>query len=88
MTPAESYQRGLTVSDVARLFRVRRDRVRLWIERGELKALNTADPLHAPRFVILPHHLEEFERRRAATPAKPTTRRKRQQAGKDYFPDL
>jgi excisionase family DNA binding protein len=85
------HQRGYTPAELARLLRVSADRIRGWIKSGELGALDTA--LHRcgkPRYVILPHHLAEFERRRcAATPAaKPSPRRKRQAVGQvDYFPD-
>jgi hypothetical protein len=70
------------------LLRVRPDHVRGWIVRGELGAVNVAPNKYArPRFVVLPHHLAEFERRRsAATPPKPARRRKPPYAV-DYFPD-
>jgi hypothetical protein len=62
---------GLTVRDVARRYRVGGDKVRLWIARGELAAVNTAAALCGkPRFVVLPEHLAAFERRRAAAPAQ------------------
>jgi transposase len=37
--------RGLTVADVAARYRVGEDKVRLWIRRGELAAINTAATL-------------------------------------------
>jgi len=80
--------RGLTVRDVARLYRVGEDKVRGWIRRGELAALNTADVRCArPRYVVTPEALERFERSRsAAPPPKPPRRRKRTQLV-DYYPD-
>jgi excisionase family DNA binding protein len=80
--------RGLTVAEVARRYRVSPDKVRGWIKRGELPAINTADTkCGKPRFVITPEALAEFERsRQAATPPKPVKRRKRANYV-DYFPD-
>ena len=81
--------RGYTTREVAKLLRVSPDRVRGWIMRGELIAVNTA-PIRCgkPRYVILPHHLDEFVRsRQAAAPAAPVRRRRRQAALVDYYPD-
>ncbi len=79
---------GLTVCDVARRYRVSRDKVRQWIRRGELGAINTGlVSCGKRRYVILPDHLAAFEKRRAAVPPhKPPRRRKRKDAI-DYFPD-
>jgi hypothetical protein len=81
--------RGHTPREVARLLRVSADKVRCWIALGELGAINTATArCGKPRFVILPHHLEEFERRRrAATISRPAPRRKQQRFAVDYYPD-
>jgi hypothetical protein len=80
--------RGYTPRELARLLRVSPDRIRAWITRGELGAINTAPVLCGkPRFVVLPHHLAEFElRRRAAAPPKPS-RRQQRPAVVDYYPD-
>jgi hypothetical protein len=79
---------GLTVTDVARRYRVSPDKVRAWIKRGELAAINTAAVLCArPRYVVLPDALATFEKRRAGgPPPKPARRRKRREIV-DYFPD-
>jgi hypothetical protein len=79
---------GLTVADVARRYRVGEDKVRGWINRGELRAVNTSRALCSrPRWVIPPESLAEFERRRAGGPAsKPTGRRRRQAQEVDYYP--
>jgi hypothetical protein len=85
-TPA----RGLTVRDVARRYRVSPERVRNWIRRGELAALNVADLLAAkPRLVVTPDALERFERARqaAARPQPPPRRRKRRTQSIDFYPD-
>ena len=82
--------RGLTVSEIAKRYRVGEERVRGWIRRGELLALNVADSkCGRPRFVVLPESLERFERgRAAATPNKPAPRHKRRAAGMiDFYPD-
>jgi hypothetical protein len=79
---------GLTVREVARRFRVSPDKVRAWITRGELAAINTATALCGkPRFVILPDALNAFERgRQAGPPPKPPRRRKGTPVF-DYYPD-
>jgi excisionase family DNA binding protein len=78
---------GLTVRDVARRYRVGEDKVRRWIGRGELRAVNTAAALCArPRWVIPAEALAEFERRRAGGPPPKPPRRRRRQVPVDYFP--
>jgi len=78
---------GLTVRDVAKRYRVSPDKVRAWIARGELRAVNTASALCGrPRWVIPPDALPIFERRRAGgAPPKPP--RRRRPALIDYYPD-
>jgi hypothetical protein len=88
-TPAAApAQAGLTVADVARRYRVSPDKVRAWIKRGELSAINTAAALCGkPRWVVMPEALSAFERRRAGgPPPKPARRRKRTQEI-DYYQD-
>src|SRR5262245_16350583 len=79
--------RGLTPPELARLLRVSPDRVRAWIARGELGAINTADNRSGrPRYVVLPHHLAEGEQRRRVVVAAPTPRRRRRAAETvDYY---
>lgn len=82
--------RGLTVREVALLYRVGYAKVRKWIDRGELVAINTAMVLCGnPRWLILPEALLEFERRRASTPPPKPAMRRRMRAAKlvDYYPD-
>ena len=56
----DTAKRGWTPNELARLLRVSPDRICDWIKRGELSAINTAThPYGRPRFVILPHHLEQ-----------------------------
>jgi excisionase family DNA binding protein len=82
-------RRGFTVSEVAERYHVGEDKVRGWIKRGELKAINTTDVrLARPRYVITAEALAEFERgRQAADPPKPTPRRKRPTNIVDFYPD-
>jgi hypothetical protein len=81
-------QRGMTPNEVALRYRVSPDKVREWIRRGALRAINVADvKCGKPRFVVPPEAIAEFERvRAAAEPPKPA-RRRRQPAVVDYFPD-
>jgi hypothetical protein len=80
--------RAFTVADIASRYRVGKDKVRAWLRRGELRAINVASTLCGkPRWVITPEALAEFERRRAGGPApKPVPRRKRTEMV-DYYPD-
>lgn len=87
---ADTPQRGFTPRELARLLRISADRVRTMIVRGELGALNLAPAkCGKPRYVILPHHLAEFERGRSAAQPKPAPRRRKHQPAGwvDYFPD-
>jgi hypothetical protein len=80
---------GLTVEECAHRYRVGTDKVRGWIERGELRAINTATTLSGrPRWVIPPEAVAAFEAKRAGgpPPASPK-RRQRRTAEIDYFPD-
>jgi excisionase family DNA binding protein len=78
----------MTPRQVAAYLRVGRDRVLNWLRKGELGAVNLAAPGDRPRFVVLPHHLAEFERwHAAAAPPKPARRRRRPAGYVDFFPD-
>jgi hypothetical protein len=79
-------QRGWTPRELARLLRVSPDRIRGWIKRRELGAVPIPDRRGKPRYVVLPHHLAEWERTRQVAPPPPPRRRKR--AGRiDHFPE-
>jgi hypothetical protein len=79
---------GLTVADVAKRYRVSPDKIRSWIAKGELAAINTATALCSkPRWVILPDALVAFERRRSAGPPPKPARRRKRTDFVDYFPD-
>jgi excisionase family DNA binding protein len=79
--------RGLTVPELARLLRVGQDKVRGWIRRGELVATDTGNP-GRPRLVILPEHLQAFERahRAGRAPRRPPPRPPRGK-GTDFYPE-
>jgi excisionase family DNA binding protein len=81
--------RGLTPREVARLLRVSKDRVRAWIERGELPAVNvSAARCGRPRYVVLPEHLQAWERsRRVSPPPRAAPRRRRPAGFIDFLPD-
>jgi transposase len=86
-SPGDRHVPGLTVRDVARRYRVGEDKVRSWIARGELRAINTAAALCGrPRWVIPVEALAEFERRRAGGPQPKPTRRRRRREAIDYYP--
>lgn len=79
---------GLTVAEVARRLRVGVGKVRTWIGRGELKAINTASVLCGrPRWVVTVDALAEFERRRTTTPPTPKPTRRRRTTAVDYYPN-
>jgi excisionase family DNA binding protein len=86
---ATAVERGFTPNELAKILRVSADRIRDWIRRGELRALNTAtNRCGRPRFVVLPHHLAEFERlHQVSAPPKPIPRRRRRPTVVDYYPD-
>lgn len=80
---------GLTVADVARRYRVGEDKVRGWIRRGELSAINTSDRrCGRPRFVVTIDALAAFEKgRQAATPNAPKPKRRKKTNQIDFYPD-
>jgi hypothetical protein len=86
--PIDTPARGLTVADVAARYRVGTDKVRSWIAKGILRAVNRNDTRAGkPSWVIPPEALAEFEQgRQAVTPPRPA-RRKRKSAAIDYYPD-
>jgi hypothetical protein len=77
----------LTVAEVARRYRVSEDKIRLWIRKGELKAINTAAVMCSrPRWVVLLDSLTAFEQRRSGGPPPTPPRRKRRSVAVDYYP--
>jgi excisionase family DNA binding protein len=59
----------LTPPEIAKELRVSPDKIRAWIERGELPAFNVANRVGGrPRWRVAREALAEFERRRTAIP--------------------
>jgi excisionase family DNA binding protein len=84
---ADTAVRGLTPSELARVLRVSPDRIRAWIKAGELGAIDVArHRCGRPRYVVLPHHLAEFERRRRAATAPRPPRQRKRTLEIDYYP--
>jgi excisionase family DNA binding protein len=86
--PEHLPQRGYTPGELARLLRVSPDRIRAWIARGELAAVNTADVRCGKRrYVILPHQLAAWVQSRLAGPPPTPPRRRKPRQLIDYYPD-
>jgi excisionase family DNA binding protein len=79
----------MTPAELARYLRVSPDFIRDEIRAGRMKAINTSRVrCGRPRYVVLPHHLAEWERSREATPmAQPAPRRKKRTDAIDFYPD-
>jgi excisionase family DNA binding protein len=85
----DSATTGWTVPELARLLRVSQDKIRAWIKAGELNAINTAGArCGRPRYVVLAHHLDQFERRRRAVAPITPARRRRRVGVVDYYPSV
>lgn len=67
-----------TPPEVGRRFRVKASKVIGWIRRGELAAIDLAEPgSKRPRYRISEASIAEFERRRSAAPLPRPIRRRR-----------
>jgi excisionase family DNA binding protein len=85
--PAPPASCGLTTAEVARRLRVGEDKVRRWIARGELAAVNTASTLCGrPRWVVTVESLIAFEQRRSSGPPPKPLRRRKRSVDVDYYP--
>jgi hypothetical protein len=86
--PVDPADRGLTVADLARRFRVSPDRVRRWIASGQLHAINRRDTRAGrPSYVVTAEALAAFEKHRAAAPSgRPRRRHRKRTARVDYYP--
>jgi hypothetical protein len=83
ITPA-----GLTIADLARRWRISRDKIRSFVRRGELVAVNLATTLSGrPQWRVTPESVEKFERRRTSAPPPKPPRRKKRADLIDFFPD-
>jgi hypothetical protein len=81
--------RALSPREFGRRYRLSPDTVRNLIRAGRLGALNLSPTRSGkPRYLILPRHVLEWERRNEVpTPVKPAPRHRRQQQVIDFYPD-
>jgi excisionase family DNA binding protein len=80
--------RGMTPAEVAEYLRISPDRVRAMLRTGELGGIDTAPPGSSkPRFVVLPHHLREYEQRHVAAEPPKVKRHRKRSDEVDYYPD-
>jgi transposase len=66
----------MRLEDVAKRYEVPVSRVRSWVKRGELAAVDVSRKAGSkrPRFVVTPDALADFERARSTGPAAVTKR--------------
>jgi len=86
MSVTELAARGLTVADVAARYRVSPDKVRAWIARGELAAVNTSS-CRKPRWVVSPDAITAFEKKRGTRAPAVRHRQRGRARGTDYYPN-
>ncbi len=88
MSPADPpCTAGYTVADLARRWKVGPDKIRAFVLRGELVAINVATNLSAkPQWRIAPEEVERFERRRSSAPPPKVPARRRKPPAIDYYP--
>jgi hypothetical protein len=83
----DDLSQSYTVADLAARYRVSEDKIRLWIRKGELAAVNVASTLCGrPQLRVTPEAIAAFEQRRSATTPPAPPKRKRRQAVIDYYP--
>jgi hypothetical protein len=76
----------LTPPEIGRRLRVSADKVRGWIMRGELRAIDVADRVGSrPRWRVAPNDLADFEARRTATRTPPVKRRRQRTGVIEYY---
>ncbi len=82
-------QHGLTPAEVAKYWRVSADFVRDEIRAGRLGAIDTSrQRCCRSRYIILPHHMREWEQsRQAVAPPKSARRRRQREQEEDFYPD-
>jgi excisionase family DNA binding protein len=85
--PETALARSFTVAEVAFRLRVGEDKVRAWVRRGELAAVNVAAALCGrPQLRITPEALALFEQQRSAALPPKLPRRRRRAIQVDYYP--
>lgn len=78
---------GYSVTDLSRRWRVSGDKIRSFIRKGELVAVNMAANLSArPQWRITPESVEQFEKKRSSNPPPSAPRRRSRPALVDYYP--
>ena len=77
-----------SVAQLARRWMVSRDKVRTFISRGELRAINLATVLaRKPQWRVTPEEVAQFELRRSSSaPVKSAPRRRQPAGARDYYP--
>jgi hypothetical protein len=79
---------GYSVADLCRRWRVSPDKIRAFLRKGELVAVNLASNLAGrPQWRITHESVERFELRRSSAPPPKVPRRRRRPELVDYFPD-
>jgi hypothetical protein len=79
---------GFRVRDLAGRWCVSQDKIRRWINNGELRAINVATNLCGrPRWVITRESVAAFEHRRTSGPPPQRKRRRLRQKWTDYYAD-
>jgi hypothetical protein len=80
---------GWTVAELAARWRVGLDKIRTWIRRGDLVAVNVASNLAGrPQWRVSAEALAAFEARRAGgPPPRPAKRRRKRSPQVDFYPD-
>jgi len=75
-----------TPPEIAKRLRIRPDKVLGWIKSGELAAFDVSETVGGrPRWRISQQDLDDFLRRRRATPPPKATRKPRRKPAKSYF---
>jgi hypothetical protein len=79
---------GYTVADLCRRWRCGAEKVRGFLDRGELVGINIATNLCGrPQWRITAESVEKFERRRSSAPPPKPPRRRKKIDEIDYYPD-
>jgi hypothetical protein len=85
---ADTPTRGYTVASLCKRWRIGADKVRTFIRRGELVAVNVAlNPCGKPQWRITPESVELFEQRRTSVLTPKPQRRRRRGPEIDFYPD-
>jgi hypothetical protein len=78
---------GFSVADLCRRWKIGGDKIRGFVRRGELVAVNVAANLSGrPQWRITPESVERFEMRRSSVPVPKPQRRRHRPVAVDYYP--